>query len=65
MRRAVLIALALGLLGGGLYIAAAQLAWSDLIASRAMMAAGFMICLGGWLLWDDLVAPRLGRTKRQ
>ena len=57
MRQAVSLLLSSALLIGGLWLLGMQVFVSPVIKSRGLMAAGFLIVVGGSWLIGDFIAP--------
>ena len=67
MRRLLLLIFAIAISMGGLYILVPQLECMAglvtepcYIVGRAFIAGGFMLFLGGYLIWDDFIKERDG-----
>ena len=60
MRKAVLFTVASAMIVGGLFLVFAELFWASRIYSLAVVGAGGLVAVGGYLLWEDFIAPVLG-----
>jgi hypothetical protein len=60
MRKLLLLILSSAMLIGGLYAAAFELLFARVILFRLVAGAGCLAFAGGYLIWTDFVAPRLG-----
>ncbi|MEW6640906.1 MAG: hypothetical protein AB1586_10415 [Pseudomonadota bacterium] len=58
-RKVILFLLAAAMISGGVYLLAAELLTARILYSRLVVAGGFLIVLGGYLLWTDFIAPAL------
>ena len=60
MRKVILFVSSAAMVLGGLYIVASELLVATAIYFRPLFVGAILILLGGYLLWTDFVAPRLG-----
>ena len=60
MRKLMLLILSSAMLMGGLYIALFELLFAQIIFFRVVIGRVFLALFGGYLLWTDFIAPRLG-----
>jgi ABC-type enterobactin transport system permease subunit len=60
MRKLLIFAISAAMLVGGLYLLAAELLTADIIYFRFVIAGAMLASLGAYLLWTDIVAPKLG-----
>jgi hypothetical protein len=57
MRRTVSFVIAISILVGGLCLAYIELFEAQVVRFGVVMAAGFMIALGGGWFWDEVTDP--------
>ena len=60
MRKALLFIVASAMIVGGLSLLFADLYWATRIYSLAVFGGGGLVTVGGYLLWEDFIAPVLG-----
>ena len=60
MRKLFLFVLAGAMLGGGLYGVWFELEYAAHVFWRLVIGAGMLAAFGGYLIFTDFVAPRLG-----
>lgn len=60
MRKLVLLAFSSAMLIGGLYAAISELLFARVIFFRFVFGGAVLALVGGYLIWTDLIAPRLG-----
>ena len=60
MRKVLLFVLAAAMLGGGLYGVFFELEYAAHVFWRLVIGAGMLATFGGYLIWTDFIAPRLG-----
>ena len=60
MRKLVLLVLSGAMFLGGLSLLVGELLFASLIYARFLVAGGVLAFAGGYLLWTDFIAPRLG-----
>jgi len=60
MRKLVLLVLSGAMFLGGLSLLVGELLFASLIHARFLAAGGVLAFAGGYLLWTDFIAPRLG-----
>jgi hypothetical protein len=60
MRKIILFVLSVALVLGGFYVVVFELLVSSAIYFRLFFVGAILILLGGYLLWTDFLAPRLG-----
>ena len=60
MRKFILLVLSSAMLLGGLSLLLDELLFASIIYFRFVAAGGVLAFAGGYLLWSDFVAPRLG-----
>jgi hypothetical protein len=60
MRKLLSFAVATAICIGGLWLFIEQAFWSNIVYGKWLLAAGFMIAVGGYWLWVDFLAPALG-----
>jgi hypothetical protein len=60
MRKFLLLILSGAMLFGGLYVALIELFFARIIYFRFVFGGAVVAVLGGYLLWADFIAPRLG-----
>jgi hypothetical protein len=57
MRKALLFIVASAMIVGGLSLLFADLYWATRIYSLAVFGGGGLVTVGGYLLWEDFIAP--------
>lgn len=60
MRRLVLLILSSAMLIGGIYAAIFELLFARVIFFRFVIGGTILAFAGGYLMWTDFIAPRLG-----
>jgi hypothetical protein len=60
MRKLLLLAMALTMVCGGLYVAVADFLWTPIIHGKFVVGAAVLVVIGSYLLWADFLAPWLG-----
>jgi hypothetical protein len=60
MRKLILLVLSSAMLIGGLYLAVFGLRFGGIIFFRLVVGGGLLVFAGGYLIWTDFIAPRLG-----
>jgi hypothetical protein len=60
VRKFILLLLTGAMLAGGIYLVTFELLFAQVIFFRLMVGGGLLALAGGYLLWTDFVAPRLG-----
>jgi len=60
MRKLVLLVLSGAMFLGGLSLLVGELLFASLTHRRFLVAGGVLAFAGGYLLWTDFIAPRLG-----
>jgi hypothetical protein len=60
IRKVLLLVIAVAMVGGGLYLAGAELLTASRISGRFLAGGALLVLFGGYLLWVDFVAPALG-----
>jgi hypothetical protein len=61
IRRTILLVIAVTMIAGGLWLLYEQFTVSTIIYGRFLLAGGALVFVGFVLLWEDFVAPLLGR----
>jgi hypothetical protein len=60
MRKIVLFLLCSAMIFTGLYGVAFELMYASHVLYRLVIGAGLLAAFGGYLIWTDFIAPRLG-----
>jgi hypothetical protein len=60
MRKFILLIFAGAMLAGGGYVVFVELLLAEIVFFRAVFAGAGLALAGGYLIWTDFVAPRLG-----
>jgi hypothetical protein len=60
MRKALLLVVASAMVAGGLAVLFSEFFWSPRIYFLAVSAGAALVAVGGYLLWEDFLAPALG-----
>jgi len=60
MRKLILLVFASVMLIGGLYAALSELLSPKITSYDVLFGGGIVALVGGYLIWTDFVAPRLG-----
>jgi hypothetical protein len=60
MRKVILFAIYLVMVGGGGFALAVQLAYASRIWFMGVAGSGAIMALGLYLLWTDIIGPALG-----
>jgi undecaprenyl pyrophosphate phosphatase UppP len=60
MRKIILFLLCAAMIAAGFYGIAFELVFAEHILYRLVIGAGMVAAFGGYLIWTDFVAPRLG-----
>jgi hypothetical protein len=61
VRKTILLVLATVMIAGGAWLLYEQLTVSTIIYGKFLFAGGALVFVGLVLLWEDLIAPLLGR----
>jgi hypothetical protein len=62
MRRILLFVFSIGVLSGGAYVLSLCFIHPTIYGiARGVLGAGFLMFVGGYLLWEDFIKPLLGR----
>jgi|SoimicMinimDraft_12_1059740.scaffolds.fasta_scaffold33404_1 hypothetical protein len=64
MRKALLLVVASAMVAGGLAVLFSEFFWSPRIYFLAVSAGAALVAVGGYLMWEDFLAPALGRIKK-
>jgi hypothetical protein len=60
MRKIVLLLLCSAMIFAGLYGIVFELMYASHVLYRLVIGAGLLTAFGGYLIWTDFIAPRLG-----
>ena len=60
MRKALLFTVASAMIVGRAYLLLAEFFWATVIYFKAVLGGSALVVLGGYLLWEDFIAPVLG-----
>ena len=60
MRKALLLIVASALVAGGLGLLFSELFWATRIYFLSLFGGAALVAVGGYLLWEDFLAPALG-----
>ena len=60
MRKALLFTVASAMIVGRAYLLLAEFFWATVIYFKAVLGGSALIGVGGYLLWEDFIAPALG-----
>jgi hypothetical protein len=60
MRKLILVVLSSSMLIGGLYLIVLEVWFARIIYFRFVAGGGLLVFFGGYLIWADFIAPRLG-----
>jgi hypothetical protein len=60
MRKALLLVVASAMVAGGLALLFSELFWSTRIYFLSVFGGAALVAVGGYLLWEDFIAPALG-----
>jgi hypothetical protein len=61
VRRAIILVLTTAMLGSGIWLLYDQLTVSTIISGKFIFGGGLLIAVGIMLLWEDFIAPLIGR----
>ena len=63
MRKALLLVVASAMVAGGLGLLFSELFWATRIYFLSVFGGAALVAVGGYLMWEDFIAPAL-RTKK-
>ena len=63
MRKALLLVVASAMVAGGLGLLFSELFWATRIYFLSVFGGAALVAVGGYLLWEDFLAPALGRQE--
>ena len=58
-RKVLLFLLAAAMIAGGVYLLTEELLTARVVYGKLVVAGGFLIVMGRYLLWADFIAPAL------
>ena len=64
MRKALLLVVASAMVAGGLGLLFSELFWATRIYFLSVFGGAALVAVGGYLMWEDFIAPALGRVRK-